>query len=640
MLPERGLWNVAAERTRQEDLRAGLRLGEAVEEALSRTQAHPASPEAWYLLGRVRSDPGLQRVAFRRAMDLDPTFAWARYGMAHVERRLGRLEEAESLMRQTTGLDPEEPLFALVLAITLGANQSDRIGEALDVLASLGRDDEAAVDHRARLLAGPLADSGGALRVLDEGIAVRPESDRLWGSVRSVLERSQESSVLRTAERMLVRHGPEVSRQAWHCRALLAAARGRPARVLAALDRAGAGPTGEGLLRRPEVLADAGRLSEALDAWRASLPMPVRETARTSTFLSRVGGGDTQQRSLLLARSLADRLRAAYAGEDLTLEEFLVWGEQEADRWGWPSRGPTLIRRVPLAGEVTVSREGAPGLPGALAAAGWFGLFGRRVGEKVEGTLLRLVHRQPLVGEMLGRALAGEVVYVEDRLLEARAGHGGARIAGAAVHQGYFVDLDRVRTMAAAIEKLWADFPSAEARDHVLSGPLPARVAGGPAEPLQVAQKLLLRGAEHPGAAADRVLALVERHEQVHLADAGELLGGPIGWLDLLRLALEGGLRPSQMEMRLEYRAELGMVASSDDPHLALGQALAGFGPVGAHARAADRLGRRFADRARGLERLDPDVEALAQLHLLDAGEIREIALDLALEEGVARARP
>lgn len=68
----------------------------AVQVCRSRVASHPSAPDSHYLLGRALPTADEARVAYERALKLDPTHARAHMGMGAVYRSTGRFPDAEA----------------------------------------------------------------------------------------------------------------------------------------------------------------------------------------------------------------------------------------------------------------------------------------------------------------------------------------------------------------------------------------------------------------------------------------------------------------------------------------------------------------------------------------------------------------
>jgi hypothetical protein len=265
----------------------------------------------------------------------------------------------------------------------------------------------------------------------------------------------------------------------------------------------------------------------------------------------------------------------------------------------------------------------------------------------VEAYCMREIHRRPMQARVLGRGLRGTVVVGEGRDIGARGELHGDAVAGAAVHRGYFVNLDVVREWARAIELLARRFPAGE-RAAILADPLPPCEVGerdALGDSLGVEHKLALRALERSEEdLLERLFEIISVHERAHLADAAEFL--PLGDhpLRVLAFLLSEGFSPAAVEARLEQRAELVALAGAREADLVLAHVVEyGIGGhPGAHARGFRRILERFvAYLDAHLEEfpgLAPDRSLLQQLHRLSNAEIRAVAAVLAREEGVSVA--
>jgi hypothetical protein len=300
---------------------------------------------------------------------------------------------------------------------------------------------------------------------------------------------------------------------------------------------------------------------------------------------------------------------------------------------------------------------GAPvgGLGSELAALQRFGIFGEALGGGgPDGTVLARVLVEERAGEHLGVPWRGLVAWCEGTDVESRPGRRGARISGAALHEGYWIDLSAVRGELQEWRQLAARFADPARLEAALAvrgvqrsaelGPAGLPPLAGEGDRVRLA--LLCERAASSGGLSPELVTLEELalltalHEEGHLCDRTRFL--PLGKnlfaaLDLLR---QGGFTPVGVSRELEERAQLVALCEADDPRMPLADILsaAEFGSaVTPHAAAyrallEDWLGV-LADEAVDPLRfpaLDRRREFAHQLHLLTPEEIRGVALRLA----------
>lgn len=317
--------------------------------------------------------------------------------------------------------------------------------------------------------------------------------------------------------------------------------------------------------------------------------------------------------------------------------------------------------------------EAVGGLAAELARYGRFGLFGKVLGSPPDGTVLRRLLVEEREGEHLGVAWSGTVAWCEGADLPAAPARRGARLAGAALHEGYWLDVaavreerDRWRALASELDGAGAAGGLAEIlaeRGLRLrtppSWPERRRAERRAVEPvLGEADRVRLavlhdRRSEGEGLGrlplADLVRA-VAVHEEGHLCDRTRFLPLEEHLGEVLGLLLECGLSARAVQRRLEYRAQLTALGELPDPRLALVELLdaAEAGEEGVlgglpHGEAytellADLLECLDEDLERDPGRwpsLDPERTLLHQLHALAPEELRGLALRLAKREGL-----
>ena len=323
---------------------------------------------------------------------------------------------------------------------------------------------------------------------------------------------------------------------------------------------------------------------------------------------------------------------------------------------------PTFVARDEAVGHGSAG-EPVPGLPAALLAIGRVGMFGEGLGVPTDGVVLRLVGTREIEGEHVGVPFSGLVIYGEGAdALGARQRAGGA-IAGAALHEGYWVDLDAERARLARWTDLDARFVGDDAaRATELLAARSGLALRTPAA--EISLRRLERRSLHPvldtadlvrlavlteraesGRAVgeridlDELMTVVETHEQGHLCDRTRYL--PLGehpW-KALGFALGEGLSPAAIEEELEYRAEWTALAAAPEPRLVLAELLdfaaADGRGHGSHGKAYVRLtedllselDRRLARGDHEDLPIDPDRTLVHQLHRLPGEVVRELAL-------------
>lgn len=297
-----------------------------------------------------------------------------------------------------------------------------------------------------------------------------------------------------------------------------------------------------------------------------------------------------------------------------------------------------------------VAGQAVPGLPAALAQLGRFGLFGDVLGRAPDGVVLRAVSSREVAGEHLGVAYSGSVLYAEGADARGSRQRAGEGIAGAALHEGYWIDLDAERRRLARWHSIEERFADQRAELLAKTGlELSTRV--GEASLRRVERRrlwpvpeggnlvrLAVLGERDRPLTLDELMTVVETHEQGHLLDRERFL--PVGenLLGVVGLALPHVLDPATFESELEYRAEAVALARAEDPRMVLAELL-DFASgddrnQGPHGKAYRRLLKDLLleidrDLARGgdaTDALDPDRTLVHQLHRLGPAALRQLA--------------
>ncbi len=323
--------------------------------------------------------------------------------------------------------------------------------------------------------------------------------------------------------------------------------------------------------------------------------------------------------------------------------------------------GPRFSRADERAG---LGKEGAPvgGLAADLLALHRFGIFGELRGAGPDGALLPLLTLEWRSGTHLSVPWAGSVALCESADLEPQAARAGAGIAGAALHEGYWLDVDALRAEEAHWRRLARRFegPDGAARAaRLLSFPglgLRARdedelsrLRCAPGVLLGEGERVRLALiAERGTPALDEFVEVAGMHEEGHLCDRTRFLPLARHLPRALGFFLDCGASPSRVMERLEYRAQLVALCDSADARIPLAQVLdgaesgsgAGLTP---HAAAYTELLRELlATLDRELARdphsfpgLDPARTLALQLHRLGPEELRRLARGLAHKQGL-----
>jgi len=494
-----------------------------------------------------------------------------------------------------------------------------RSGEAA-VLVSLARTARLELAH-ARLLAatGRLSAAGRAvLRAAREGNAV-PASLALLQEILARVPLRELEDEARATLAGLRTEGPRLQRAQQRLLAWLAAERGDLPEAIACLQRCEP--------RAPD--EDA-----ALVRWRARLsgtePPPVPLELRLDAT------EDRPRSPALLEKRLADEwdlaARAGYeladkgAGEDLGSFVRLL-DLAAAGLPGAPRLSDLPRRDFGLFGEMLDTAPLRDSLPAAVVLCGkaltlpadiaWFDLQSCRSRELPDG---------------FGRYEECEVRHA--RVNGYAASH-GASITGAGIDPLVWIDLDQMEREERSTRLL------------PVGPPLPALAAAGReerrdlSEPLDVARWIDEAVRQQAGVRHDELLLdALRQHEQQHILDFRRFLSEGTG--GRVALLLSGGLLPGAVQVEIERRAQLHALRTAEEPRLALCHAVSHLPVEGEarrepHAAAYGALVAEFvrrlddgdwpASRSAGELGLDPRKNLLQQLHLLDAGTVRAIAL-------------
>lgn len=319
--------------------------------------------------------------------------------------------------------------------------------------------------------------------------------------------------------------------------------------------------------------------------------------------------------------------------------------------------------------------EPVPGLARVLDRLGRFGIFGKLTGAGgPDGTVLQRVLVEERAGEHLGVEWSGTIAWCEGADVASRAVRRGARISGAALHEGYWIDLDMVRQEWLAWRELEERFLGGE-RERLTSALATRGLALAKPESHTRARRRERRRTEPLLRAADRlqIAVLVDRyaeragdggiepgslvtldelarntaiHEEGHLCDRARFLPLSENLFGALGFLISNRLSPQRLNERLEYRAQLIALSRADDPRVPLVEILratearsnltphaAGYGAILKDLLA--ELDRRLDDDPHAWPELDPGRMLAHQLHRIRPERVRELALALCEDEGL-----
>lgn len=328
-----------------------------------------------------------------------------------------------------------------------------------------------------------------------------------------------------------------------------------------------------------------------------------------------------------------------------------------------------------------LGRAGEPvsGLAAELARLGRFALLGELAGGGgPDATLLPRLFVEQRSGEHLGVAWSGTVAWCEAAEIKSRAARAGARISAAAVHEGYWLDIDAVRDESEHWRALARGFdgPGARAKVREVLDERGLALANGASDPerrsrerrssqalLGEAQRVRLavlaeRGGPDGKAgesgrlgevSLDELVAVTATHEEGHLCDRTRFLPLTKRFAAAFAFALECGFSPQRVQEMLEYRAQLTALCDAADPRIPLAQVLDAAESVAGsitphaagYARLLDDLLGVLDDAierdASAYPALDRGRTLVHQLHWLGAEEVRQLSRALAHKKRMTR---
>lgn len=312
--------------------------------------------------------------------------------------------------------------------------------------------------------------------------------------------------------------------------------------------------------------------------------------------------------------------------------------------------------------------EPVPGFAQELERLGRFAIVGTLIGRGLDGMLLRRVALEERSGEHLGVRWSGTVAWCDGLDSGGSNGGAGVKISGAALHEGYWVDLRTVRAEHARWRELERVFDEPGGAERVARAlqtrGLPLTVSHSNPEArarqrrmlqpsLDQSQRVRLaviadrRAAGAEGVSFGELVECVAVHEEGHLCDRTRFLPLHKNLGSALFLLLDNGFSPAAVQERLEYRAQLTAICAVSDPRVPFADVVqsaevADDGPL-PHAKAYRRLLTDLLEELdRELERdpqrwpkLDRGRTLMHQVHHLSSAEVRALARLVAAREGL-----
>ena len=303
--------------------------------------------------------------------------------------------------------------------------------------------------------------------------------------------------------------------------------------------------------------------------------------------------------------------------------------------------------------------EEVPGLASRLEKLRRFAVLGRAAFNGIDATLRRILWVEERAGAHLGVPWRGTVVWCQGEDLGSRYERRGANIAGAALHEGYWIDVEAVRASWRGVDALRRSFEEGEeeriqkaldVRGPQVSDRFERRSTHAPlGEDKRLWLAVMAERGEREGGGRlgpisfDEMLAVTALHEEAHLCDRTRFYPPGRHLWAIFRLFARNGFNPAALAGRMEYRAQLVALAESPEPRLPLAE-IVSDGPsegITAHGGAYEELledflrelDRQLEDHADAFAGIDREHRLVHQLHHLSAEEVRRVAMSLARRE-------
>ena len=189
---------------------------EAVQRARDRVAQAPNDPDRYFTLGLAQSEQNIEEAmkSFRRALEIDPRHALARYNLALALDRSDRAAEAIEEMKKTLALDPRaETHYRLGV---MYSRQGEFDAAIRELKAAIDRDPRSADAHAARgAVFRARSDWENAERELRQAIAIHADSATYYTLAQILQQRGDTigaTAAIAEAERL--RHRREQDQQA------------------------------------------------------------------------------------------------------------------------------------------------------------------------------------------------------------------------------------------------------------------------------------------------------------------------------------------------------------------------------------------------------------------------------------------
>ncbi len=626
--------HVNAHRLRQDILRSRGRTGLLHTETAAWIAERPEDPAGYYLQGRLLPAGPTQAAAFRRAVELDPSFFWGWLGLAWSltrEQPDAALAMYQSLYTRTNG----SPLVAVALGRLLRRRDQPAAMAIYRTLASRPDDDGVGMQGMAETDASNADARRRALlqRPFDIGV------QRIFSALALGGSRNVAKELLST-----LRAKPEVLRAftkgdfGRHVAAQLFLRDGHADAAFEVLDanRGGRGPrTARARRLWMRLLLARGEVAKYLQMLRQEIPeqfLTDESNQVRGRWLRVLDGGFTEAQldDPVALHEFADALTAAGMLEDgeSLLDRALSVRDRDVRESGWRAlhelrtkvrserafqaqvellltrglRAPTTAPIETVIGEIRqlsvelLGRDvvGEPQLfrvplVGAMVdplqspLAEHFASFnrhlelGQRRGAAVEWfACVRLSVRDlPNNTDLPLPARCTEIVGTA-RSGQTR-GIAGGDVAGVALLNHYVVDMNAVRDWANSVIR-HRTIARADG-EELVRDPLPALAGEGdelarfrPAvlDGLDVAWRLAMASPLADAEIEGAVLDIIRKHERAHLVDSFHFLPVESHLLRAMGLAISHGLSPLAVEGTMEGRAELAALAASPHTELVL----------------------------------------------------------------------